>query len=224
MKTITESTTLRCLLGGLLLLGLAGRPALAQDDPDNPPTGAVGYDLERKIWLFDTDGDTFPDLTEELGGTDPRDPDSNPRALLEAAGGSPEGSKVGFTWKTCRPALPGKPWTDFRPLSGAPNLCISRWVQNAANYTQAAVNCRAQKSRLCTYEDLGYLYLGTPLDAIYNPAGKWLGDFTEDNFVNCGNWTITFDNDPDIWDFEKACSKWEQHEYWCCHDRDSTHP
>jgi len=41
--------------------------------------------------------------------------------------------------------------------------------------------------------------------------------------VNCGNRTITFDNDPDVWDFEGTCDKSGQNAYWCCHDRDTQH-
>jgi hypothetical protein len=206
------------VLGSILLLTLAGVPVLAAEDPGAPPPGAVGYDVERGIWLYDTDGDTFPDLTEELGGTDPRDPASNPLALLEAAGRSSGGSgesKVGFTRRNCR--------AGFMMVPGAPHLCINQWVQNATNYTQAAANCRAQQARVCTYEDFGYLFIATPYDATFNTAGRWLGDFTQDNWVNCGNFSITFDNDPDIWDFEGTCSKWDRRDYWCCHDRDPQH-
>lgn len=207
------------VMGSLMLLALAGMPALAQEpgNPDEQPPGSVGYDIETKQWLFDTDGDTFPDLTEVLGGTDPLNKDSNPMALL---GLDPEASgetKVGFTNRTCRDG--------FVAVPGAPYLCISQWIHDAANYTQATTACRVEKSRLCSYEDLSYIYLTTKYDASFNAAGgRWLGDFTQDNYVNCGNFSVTFDNDPDIWDFEGTCSKWERHEYWCCHDRDPFHP
>jgi len=207
------------VMGSLMMLALVGMPALAQksDNPDEQPPGSVGYDIETGQWLFDTDGDTFPDLTEELGGTDPLDKNSNPMALL---GLSPEDSgenKVGFTSRFCRDG--------FVAVPGAPFLCISQWLQDAANYTQATVGCRLQKSRICSYEDLDYIYLTTKYDASFNPAGgRWLGDFVADDYVNCGNFSITFDNDPDIWNFEGTCSKWDRHEYWCCHDRDPLHP
>jgi hypothetical protein len=225
MTKITESTLLRCLTGGLLLLMLAGVPAWAQSSagPGEPPPGAVGFDVERQIWLYDTDGDTFPDLTEEIGGTDPFDEHSNPRALMEAAAvehggaGPGVGNRVGFTRRECRP---GFVWH-----AGGPNLCISQYTQNAVKYTQAQANCRLLQARVCTYEDLGYLYLSTNMDAAYDPAGgKWLADFTLDNNVNCGNASITFNNDPEIWDFEGTCDKSNQRAYWCCHDRDPLHP
>ena len=108
-------------------------------------------------------------------------------------------------------------------VPGAPHLCIDQWVQNATNYTQAFANCRARQARVCTYEDLGYLYLATPYDPTFNPLGRWLGDFTHDDYVNCGNASITFNNDPDIWNFEGTCIKWDSRDYWCCHDRDPQH-
>ncbi|HEX5717359.1 MAG TPA: hypothetical protein VF179_14460 [Thermoanaerobaculia bacterium] len=226
MRTITESNLLRSFLGGLLLLALAAMPGLAQTSgggPGEQPPGAVGYDIERQTWLFDTDGDTFPDLTEELGGTDPLDPNSNPLVLLEEAAGHEANpwreGKVGFTRMACR----GGFWWVPTGL-GAPLLCISLVVQNATNYTQAAANCRTQGARVCTYEDLGYIYLSTTSDANFDPSGKWLADFTVDNWVNCGNATITFNNDPDIWDFEGTCDKRNNRPYWCCHDRDPQHP
>lgn len=203
----------------ILLLTLAGMPALAEkaEDPGNPPPGAVGYDVERGIWLFDTDGDTFPDLTEELGGTDPADPASNPLALLEAAARSSDRSgdnKAGFTRRNCRSGFTWQP--------DAPHLCISL-VDNATNYTQAAANCRARQARLCTYEDFDYLFIGTTYDANFNTFGQWLGDFTQDDYVNCGNASITFNNDPDIWNFEGTCAKGISLPYRCCHDRDPQH-
>jgi hypothetical protein len=205
------------MLGGALLLALVGMPALAQDpgNPDEQPPGSVGYDIETKQWLFDTDGDSFPDLTEEIAGTDPADKDSSPLRELEAAAGDHGDSgkldKVGFQQATCR--------TNFYNWAGAPRLCITL-TQNATNYEQAAANCRAQFSRLCSYEDLGYLFIGSNIDAVYDPSGgKWLGDFVQDDYVNCGNWSVTFDNDPNTWNFEGTCHKGEKHPYWCCHDR-----
>jgi len=64
------------------------------------------------------------------------------------------------------------------------------------------------------------IVIGSSVDAIYDPSGgKWLGDFVQNDFVNCGDWSVTFNNDPNIWNFEGTCSKWEKHNYWCCHDR-----
>ena len=221
MNKLTVSNTLRGLLGGLLLLALTGAPALAQkpDDAGEKPPGAVGFDIETNQWLFDSDGDGFPDLTEEIGGTDPQDRESNPKSTLEAAAGADGGSeaqvgkagKVGFQQATCRGG--------FYNWAGAPRLCITL-TQNAEVYEQAAANCRAKSSRLCSYEDLGYLFIGSSVDVIYDPSGqKWLGDFVQNDYVNCGDLSVTFDNDPDTMNFEGTCSKFEKHPYWCCHDR-----
>jgi len=215
MLTCKKSKSLCCFLGGLLLLALAGRLAAAQTavDPGPKPPGAVGYDVETHQWLFDSDGDGFPDLTEEIGDTDPFDPHSNPRTE-PAAGGEGVGvklEKVGFQQPACR--------VGFNSWPGAPRLCITA-TQNAALYEQAAVSCRTNFSRLCSYEDLSYLYINSNVDAAFDPSGgKWLGDFTANDVVNCGDQSVTFDNDPDIWNFEGACSKFERHPYWCCHDR-----
>lgn len=215
-STRQSSSLSRGALMGLVLLlpALGGLPAAALEEPGPQPPGAVGFDTERQIWLFDTDGDTFPDLTEEIGGTDPHDERSNPVALMEAAAVAAEtgeGSKVGFQQATCRSSM----------ISPAPRLCIDRWVQNEANLTQAITNCRARFARVCTYADLGYLYLVSNVDASYDPSGgKWLGDdWYQDDIVICGNQFITFNNDPEIWNFEGQCNKAERHAYWCCHDR-----
>jgi hypothetical protein len=215
----------RQLLGALLLLALGGLPAIAGEpfaQPLDPPPGAVGYDVESGQWLYDTDGDTFPDLTEELAGTDAGDAESNPLALLEKAaaegteGVAAEPGKVGFQQATCRAGF----WIPRGTPGSLARLCISDHVQDRANLTQAVASCRAKYSRLCSYEDLGFLYLSSTADANYDPSGgKWLGDWVYDDQVNCGNWSVTFNNDPNMWNFEGTCDKKEQHTYWCCHDR-----
>lgn len=206
------------VLGGLLLLGLAAMPAMAQpaDNPDEKPPGAVGFDTDRQIWLFDTDGDGFPDLTEQLGGTDPSDSSSNPLALAEAAAGvaAPSGVEK-FQFSFCQPNF----WIPLNTPVWAQRLCISNRVQGAVNLTQAIVNCRVQSARVCSYEDLAYLYLTSDDDPNYDPYGKWLGDWVSDDVVNVGNAHITFNNDPDIWNFEGEASKWDPRPYWCCHNR-----
>src|SRR5687768_2515809 len=38
----------------------------------------AGFDVERQLDLYDADGDSFPDITEQIGGTDLLDPGSHP--------------------------------------------------------------------------------------------------------------------------------------------------
>ncbi len=209
------------LLRGLLVLAIAAMPAAAQraeaqTAPSEQPPGAVGYDIETEEWLFDADDDGFPDVTERLGGTDPEDSNSSPlQTLLAAEAGKTDEvrkgtEKVGFQREACR--------TGFSTSSGALRLCITA-TQNATNYMQATANCRAKSSRLCSYEDLTYLYIGSSADVVYDPRLKWLGDFVDNDRVACGDRSITFNNDPDIWNFEGTCNKGERRTYWCCHDR-----
>lgn len=165
------------------------------------------YDTDREEWAdLDSDGDTFPDLTEEIEGSDPSDPDDYPGAV------SPEENvleaQVGFPTTTCR--------SGYR--QAGPRLCISQNVFNADSYADAMVTCRDRRGRVANYGDLRYLYLRTTLDAQYNPAGRWIGDIVGDNKALCGNKSITFNNDPDIGDFEGTCSRFDNRNFWCAHD------
>lgn len=205
------------VLGSLWLMMLAGLPALAQlesvSGPGAQPPGSVGYDVETKQWLFDTDGDTFPDLTEKLTHTDPADPNSNPLALLTPppSGGAVPGEradKVFIQSSTCR-------WDFANP---APRLCITA-AQSAGTYFHAVSQCGVNYSRICTHDDLSYLYAQSSLDYQYDPNGKWLGDSLQDDYVNCGNASITFDNDPDMLNFDGTCHRGESHSFFCCHDK-----
>lgn len=175
-------------------------PAVHVDDDLAAPLveGAppVGFDTDRQVYLYDADGDSFPDLTERLGGSDlldPHDP-GDPEPLFPTA--------------NCRNGF----------VQAGPRLCISELVQNAARYRNAARACRNQRAQVCSYEDLTYLYYSTSLDSNYNPDGRWIGNMVADDSVLCGNRNITTDNDPDIANFEGSCDKDNQRNYWCCHD------
>lgn len=171
----------------------AGRAARAQGTP---------IDIERQIALIDTDGDTFPDVTEAIDGSDPRD-----AADLPGGAAAPV---AGFPAAACR--------AGFQQAGG--RLCISSATQNATRYRSASNNCRDQMGHVCTYEDLYYLYVKTGLDATYDPNGAWLGNFVGDDAVLCGNKSVTSNNDPDILNFDGECDKDDVRPYWCCHDDD----
>lgn len=171
-------------------------PALAAPTELAAEPGAVGFDTDRQVYVYDADGDSFPDLTEQLGGTDLLDPsDPGPGEPL-------------FPATSCRAGF----------IQAGSRLCITQGVQNAARYRIAARNCRNQRGQVCTYEDLTYLYYSSGLDANYNPDGAWLGTMVGDDEVLCGNKDITFNNDPDIVNFEGTCNKNDTRAYWCCHD------
>lgn len=160
----------------------------------------VGFDDETQTWLYDADGDSWPDITEQRGGTDMLDPSSHP-------GPDPDAN---FPAIACRPGF----------IQAGSRMCINQNTQNATTYANASVNCRNQYARVCSYEDLTYLYVNTGLDATYNPMTSWIGNIVADNSVLCGNVHINNANDPDIWDFENACHKNDPRPYWCCHDDD----
>lgn len=103
-------------------------------------------------------------------------------------------------------------------INAGARLCISQVKQNATQYRHAARRCRANRSQVCSYEDLTYLYYNSQLDANYNPNASWIGNMVADDQVFCGNKQITFDNDPDIVNFEGTCNKGDVRGYWCCHD------
>ena len=161
----------------------------------------VGFDEETQAWLYDADGDSWPDTTEHRGGTDLQDPSSHP-------GPDPDAN---FPAINCRPGF----------IQAGSRLCISQFVQNASPYANASSNCRNLYARVCSYEDLTYLYLNTGLDASYNPLPTaWIGNMIADDVSMCGNASITANNDPDIWNFEGQCNKTEWRPFWCCHDDD----
>lgn len=169
-------------------------PAAPVDLAAHP--GAVGFDTDRRILVYDADGDSFPDITEQLGGSDLLDPsDPGPGEPL-------------FPTTACRAGF----------AQAGSRLCISQAAQNATTYRTAVRTCRNLRAQVCNYEDLTYLYYSSGLDANYNVDGKWIGNMVGDDEVLCGNKSITFNNDPDIANFEGTCNKNNSRSYWCCHD------
>ncbi len=103
-------------------------------------------------------------------------------------------------------------------LAGA-RLCISVNAHSARTYANAMTYCRERRSRVASYGDLRYLFVRTGIDAAYNPSGRWIGNFVDDDRALCGNRSITRDNDPDIGNFEGTCSRFDNRSFWCAYDR-----
>ena len=201
MNRLSMSTL--SILATLTVLTIHSTALSAQGEMAAP---SAYYDTDRDEWLVDTDGDGTVDLSEEIGGTDPYDatvyPGSDSEPVIE--------DKVGFPSTSCR--------SGFRSASS--RLCISIDERNATRYYYATTYCRDRRARVCTYEDMYYLYHRTSLDSSYNTYGMWLGDFVYDDIILCGNKHITYNNDPDIYNFEGHCHKREFRQYYCCHDRE----
>ncbi|MEM7584192.1 MAG: hypothetical protein AAF560_12465 [Acidobacteriota bacterium] len=169
------------------------------------------FDTDRQEWLVDTDGDGIVDLTEEIAGTDALDATEFPGAEGEPEAATRDNTKsAGFPTSSCR--------SSFR--QAASRLCIDQDEQNATTYDRAQARCRSRLAHVCSYEDLFYLYYYSSLDSSYNPNGLWLGDFVGDDQVLCGNKSITFNGDPDQYNFEGACNKSNSRQYYCCHDKE----
>ena len=67
----------------------------------------MGYDDDRAVYIYDRDGDDYPDITEELAGTDMFDPDSNPG--MGQVGLSPDTQEAGgFPATSCRSGPPAR--------------------------------------------------------------------------------------------------------------------
>ena len=98
-------------------------------------------------------------------------------------------------------------------------LCISTNANSARSYANAMVFCRDRRSRVASYGDLRYLYVRTGIDAAFNPNGRWIGNFVDDDRALCGNRAITRDNDPDIGNFEGTCNRFDTRSFWCAYDR-----
>ena len=168
-------------------------------------------------YMVDSDGDTYPDITEKIGGTDPLNPEDFPG---KGSGGSDKASigstatgvvteSVGFPRATCR--------AGFRTIG---RLCISYTLRPAMRYELASLYCRDRFARVASYEDLFYLYMRSNLDGFYNPNGRWIGNFAGDDTIFRGNRNITFNNDPDIWNFEGPANKSNNRRFWCAHDNE----
>jgi hypothetical protein len=197
-------------------------PMPAPDEYDTEQSdsgsGAVGstsgggpmFDTDRGVTLIDSDGDSFPDLTESIELTNPYDAASYPGSdLPEEIDEASDFADPGFPASSCR--------SGYRQAGS--RLCISTNVHNAASYANALVYCRDRRGRVASYGDLRYLYVRTSLDAAYNPSGRWIGNFVDDDRALCGNRSITTNNDPDIGNFEGECSRFDSRNYWCAHDR-----
>lgn len=196
----TMKLTTRVAPALALLLAAAAAAAAPPTEQESP------FDIERGIYLTDMDGDTFPDVTEEIEKTDPYDERDFPgrqRARRQR-------KDSGFPAISCR--------AGFRQAGS--RLCIDELVRDAETFANAAVVCRDNRAYVCGYEEIRYLYLRTTLDATYNISGRWLGDWTADDEVTCGNRSITSDNDPDIANFEGVCDRGDLRGFWCCHDDD----
>jgi len=201
------------------IVALLSEAAAAQQSEDVTLTASAeqAFDTDRGVALVDSDGDTFPDLTESLEGTNPLDATSYPGADAELEGGmsatdaadADEAADVGFPAANCR--------SGYRQ-AGA-RLCISTNVHDARTYANASTFCRDRRGRVAGYGDLRYLYVRTNLDSAYNPNGRWLGDWTGDDQVLCGNKSITSNNDPDIANFDGTCNRFNSRNFWCAHDR-----
>ena len=200
----TKNLAIRLSLVLALVSATAGSAASPPKDRDIP------YDTERGIYLVDSDGDTFPDATEEIEKTDPYDEREFPGSKLARVARGRQQKDSGFPAVSCR--------AGFRQAGN--RLCISELVEDAQSYANAAVVCRDQRAYVCGYGEIRYLYLNTNLDANYNISGRWLGDWTGDDQVTCGNRSITSDNDPDIANFEGVCDRGDLRGFWCCHDDD----
>jgi hypothetical protein len=118
-------------------------------------------------------------------------------------------SAAGFPTGTCRAGF----------IQAGPRLCISEFVQDAAQFDTAMARCRNQRAYVASYGDLYYLYVNTALDANYNPNGRWIGpDLVADDTAFCGNRNITANGDGDQENFEGTCNKNDRRNYWCAHD------
>ncbi len=188
------------LIAGASAVSAKERPVVVAEGDEIP------FDTDRGIWVFDTDGDTWPDLTEELDGTDPNDAAEYPGSSIPA--GVLGQKELDFPSSPCRGSFTQQKL----------RLCISA-VKDSATYRTASATCSVIGARVCDFEDLYYIYQQTANDANFNPNGKWLGHFTGDSTVHCGNRSVTFNNDPDIANFDGTCSASGSRTYWCCHTK-----
>ena len=198
---------------------LVAASAIAQDTPAEPDAMAeeTMFDTDRGVMLADSDGDGFPDMTESLEGTNPFNeanfpgsdiPSDGEMAEMDMAEGEDAAADVGFPASSCR--------SGYRQAGS--RLCISTNVHDARSFANASTFCRDRRGRVAGYGDLRYLYVRTTIDSAYNPNGRWLGDWTGDDQVLCGNKSVTFNNDPDIANFDGTCNRFDNRNFWCAHD------
>lgn len=179
-------------------------PAFAKPPASAPPS--EGTDLE--LSLPDTDGDSYPDRTEEIGGTDPYDAASNPQALTRpshfAAKDAFPPCRSGFTQRGLYLCVTGR----YGPYP------------SSVRFELAAETCRNARARLCTYNDFFYIFNETSADASYNPYNTYIGNVVADDGVLCGNASVPYNNHPNIWNFEGNCGYSGANSFFCCYDRD----
>ena len=172
------------------------------------------FDTDRGVVLKDMDGDGFPDLTESIEMTNPLDasdyPGSEAMEVTDVIDTVDDAADPGFPASSCR--------SGYRQVGS--RLCISPNVHNARTYANALTFCRDRRGRVASYGDLRYLYVRSSLDAAYNPNGRWIGNFVDDDKALCGNRAITTNNDPDIGNFEGECNRFGRRNFWCVHDRE----
>lgn len=187
-----------------LALGLA--LTLTTSSVARPPAPVV--DMETALAVLveeDSDGDGTPDLTEIQEQTNPLDAEEYPGA--PAADFQPRSSGVPT------PSCP----TGFRNIGQS--FCMSALPISARQFPVAVLTCKSARARVATYGDLFTLYVGTELDPLYNPLGRWIGpELVGDDQALCGNRSITVNGDVDIGNFEGPCAKTETREFWCVRD------
>lgn len=163
------------------------------------------FDERNGRWLVDSDYDDTPDEIELAEGTDPNDPESYPGDLASSVS----------------PAMAlGCASSAFRLVSYlGGSLCIHIDEQSATTWTRASNTCRNtdKTGRVCTYEDLAWIYRSSSWDPTYNSLNSWIGNLVGDDTALRGNSNITY-NSSTLWEnFETETNKGESRQYWCCH-------
>jgi hypothetical protein len=178
-------------------------PEAQQEQP--PMSDGMIYDVDRNPWLVDSDRDDTPDEVELIEGTDPHDPNSHSgvEAIALAFSGSCASSS-------------------FRLISyNNGGVCIHTDEQDSKVYTEAANTCRTyhKTGRVCTYEDLAFIYKWSSWDSTYNALGMWIGELISDDNAMTGNVSISY-NSSSWLNFEANSHKASVRQYWCCHTPD----
>ena len=191
----------------LLLWTLTLGPALTLTTSSvaRPPEPAVDIETALEALLEeDSDGDGTPDLTEMQEQTNPLDAEEYPGAPAADFQARSSGVPVA----SCP--------TGFRTVG---QFCISALPISARQFPVAVLTCKSARARVATYGDLFTLYVGTELEPLYNPMGRWIGpELVGDDQALCGNRNITVNGDTDIGNFEGLCAKTETREFWCVRD------
>ena len=170
-----------------------------------PPrnNGSV-YDAYKGVWLTDSDRDGIPDVVELEKGTDPFNDSDRivPNALAGICASS-----------------------SFRFIPGGANggVCIHTDEQPGTTYNAASDTCRTyhKTGRICSYEDLSFIYRFSSWDPTYNANNMWIGNIVGDDLALRGNVDINVDSFSGWPNFDHAVNRvQESHQYWCCHTPD----